>query len=61
MAECKYDAKRECFAYRKVRGVEKCMALKRMYCKEEDCKFFRNQKDYDVDKELNLIGETLWR
>ena len=40
MAECKYDAKRECFAYRKVRGVEKCMALKRMYCKEEDCKFF---------------------
>ena len=33
--------KRDCFAYKKKGSVEKCAALKDLYCKNEKCGFYK--------------------
>lgn len=34
--------KKDCFAYRK--KDEKCVALTKLFCKEENCKFYQPKK-----------------
>ncbi|WP_373206484.1 hypothetical protein [Coprococcus phoceensis] len=44
----KQEAKKDCFAYRKVSGRmggEKCTALKNLYCRYGECTFYKTQKE----------------
>lgn len=41
----KQEAKKDCFAYRNKGGIEKCTALKFLYCKCEECKFYKTQRE----------------
>lgn len=38
------EAKTDCFAYRKKGEAEACSALNALYCKHEDCKFYKKRK-----------------
>ena len=37
----KYEAKKDCFAYTTNKGTPMCKALKELYCKKENCKFYK--------------------
>lgn len=42
------EAKKDCFAYRKMCGTEVCSALKAMYCKYRngECKFYKTKENF---------------
>lgn len=49
-SEKKHEVKTDCFAYevRPIRGGScgiGCKALKKMFCKEEDCSFYKPRRD----------------
>ncbi len=37
-----------CFAYSNKNGCESCKALKELYCKNEDCKFYKPYHEVDT-------------
>lgn len=43
--------KKDCFAYCKIGTLEKCNALKFLYCKQEECKFYKTVEQHK--RELN--------
>lgn len=44
----KYEVKKDCFAYNQM--MNGCTALKRLYCKEENCKFYKTKKQLDDER-----------
>ena len=41
------EIKRDCFAYRNGKTGEKCHALDDLYCRLENCKFYKEKCQYD--------------
>jgi hypothetical protein len=37
--------KRDCFGYSAIR--EDCYILKKLYCRNENCKFYKTRKEYE--------------
>lgn len=52
--------KRDCFAYReKTEYLGYCTALRELYCRCEECKFYKNRKRYERELfELYGIGDA---
>lgn len=52
--------KKDCFAYRnKTEDSGFCVALKELYCRCEECKFYKNKVDYEKEmNELYGVGDT---
>lgn len=48
------EIKKDCFAYKKTRGLEQCKALKCLYCEFEKCSFYKKQEEYN--KEMAVFG-----
>lgn len=44
--------KKDCFAYRENKGYKKCDCLDKLYCKNEDCKFYKNKNEV---KEIDYV------
>ena len=38
------EPKQDCFAYSKISDVESCRALNELYCKKEECRFYKVKK-----------------
>lgn len=41
---------KNCFAYIIKNGHASCMALKELYCKREECKFYKHRADVNIEK-----------
>lgn len=61
------EAKISCFAYRNREGHEACTALRELYCKKEECRFYKpvhkvdmkqREKDIKNYSEKNKNGGT---
>lgn len=52
--------KKDCFAYRKkTEDSGYCIALKKLYCRCEECKFYKNKVEYEKEmNELYGVGDT---
>lgn len=46
------EVKGDCFAYKKTQAGGKCTALKELYCKKEQCGFYKKREVQD-DKPLS--------
>ena len=44
-----YEAKKDCFGYCKEKNT--CSVLRRLFCKTEQCGFYKTRKQFDADKE----------
>lgn len=42
------EAKISCFAYRNKEGHEACIALTDLFCKKEECRFYKPQHKVDM-------------
>lgn len=56
-----HKVKTDCFAYRKItqpngRTEEKCFALLELYCKNEECKFYKEQTKACMDCNFTNCG-----
>lgn len=40
--------KKDCFAYREKQEYEGCCILNKLYCKKENCKFYKNKNNVDI-------------
>lgn len=48
----------DCFAYTCKNGVEGCMALNKLYCKKEECRFFKNDIDpRQIERSIRNYGK----
>lgn len=43
--------KTDCFAYSKKRTTEDCKVLKHLFCKNENCKFYKTVEQHKADVE----------
>lgn len=43
-----FEKKTDCFGYDK--NANTCNCLKRLYCKTENCKFYKTKKQFDEDR-----------
>lgn len=53
------EAKISCFAYRSREGHEACIALTDLFCKKEECRFYRPQHKVDMkqlDKDMRAYS-----
>lgn len=44
------ESKKDCFGYEKVRNT--CKVLDHLYCKEEDCKFYKTKEQFEKERKL---------
>lgn len=42
------EVKSDCFAYKETQTGGKCTALKELYCKKEQCGFYKKKETEDV-------------
>lgn len=50
------EIKKDCFAYKEKKNKQNrvhktCTALKKLYCKDEKCKFYKTKKQFEEDAE----------
>lgn len=50
------EVKRDCFAYNKGSYSKPCIALDDLYCKKEECKFYKTKEQFE--KERKMYGGT---
>lgn len=50
------EAKKDCFAYSVKNGKEECSGLKEVYCKYEDCHFYKTRAKLVADIKLSMMG-----
>lgn len=46
------EVKRDCFAYRKTKKDEQCNVLLKLYCREENCKFYKTEEQLNREREM---------
>ncbi len=51
----KIEIKRDCFAYKKMRSIESCRALRCLYCAKERCAFYKTVEQHK--KEMEKYGD----
>lgn len=45
------EVKKDCFAYRKTERDEQCNILLRLYCREENCKFYKTEEQLNQERQ----------
>lgn len=50
----KYD----CFAFKSDNPYDGCSALDKLYCRREQCKFYKNKKNFESVK--NNVGRDIY-
>ena len=48
---------KDCFAYIERKGHEGCKALKDLYCKNEECRFYKRKSKVDLEEIEKSIKE----
>lgn len=48
---------RDCFAYMERKGHKDCKALKDLYCKNEECRFYKRKSEVNLEKIEKVIKE----
>ena len=48
MMELRDNSNKDCFAYSK----KECKALNDMYCKYQECNFYKTKEDLEIDKQI---------
>lgn len=52
--------KKDCFAYRKkTEDSGFCVALKELYCRCEECKFYKNKVDYEKEMQERYAADNI--
>ena len=47
-----FEVKRDCFAYiASKRGIGQCLALHMLYCRKENCNFYKSKEQYENELE----------
>ena len=45
--------KTDCFAFKSDNPYNGCHALDKLYCRREECKFYKNKEDFESMKNYN--------
>ena len=48
---------RDCFAFKEKGGHQGCRALKDLYCKNEECRFYKSKSEVDIEEIEKSIKE----